>query len=211
MSKTTDSRYYHLYNRGRSRLSICHAPEDYLDILGKLKQYGRQYRLTPIAYTLLPNHYHILVRQDDAPRPSLLTQRIFNSYSKRYNRKYQHSGTLFEDHVKVKPVADERYLLHLCRYIHANPVLHGLTRSLDEWPYTNYHEWIETRSGTLVDRDFIKAYFPTPDNYHQFVLDYLHDRRNPDGLDYLEEWTDVPGKGQNDPVTVPGTAERLNQ
>ena len=180
--------YYHLYNRGRSRLSICHAPQDYLDILDKLKTYSRNYHIIPIAYSLLPNHYHILGRQDGLPRASLLTQRIFNSYGKTYNLKYQHSGTIFEGPVKVKPVTHQRYLLHLCRYIHANPVLHGFTRTLDEWPYTNYHEWIETRSGSLVDREFIRDHFPTTDSYRQFVLDYLHDRQHPDGLDYLGEW-----------------------
>ena len=183
-----DTPYYHLHNRGRSRLSICHDPRDYLDILAKLKTYSRKYRITPIAYALLPNHYHILVRQDDAPRVSLLTQRIFNSYSKTYNLKYQHSGTIFEGPVKVKPVTDEHYLLHLCRYIHANPVRHGLTRSLDDWLYTNYPEWIETRPGALVDRDFIKTYFPTPDAYRQFVLEYLQNRRHPDEMAYLDEW-----------------------
>ena len=181
--------YYHLYNRGRSRLSICHDQRDYLDILDKLKAYSRKYHIIPIAYTLLPNHYHILGRQDDLPRASLLTQRIFNSYGKTYNLKYQHSGTIFEGPVKVKPVTNQRYLLHLCRYIHANPVLHGITRTLDDWPYTNYHEWIGTRPGNLVDHDFIRDHFPTADSYRQFVLDYLRDRRHPAGLDYLGEWS----------------------
>ena len=181
-------RYYHIYNRGRSRLSICHDQHDYLDILAKLKIYSRKYHITPIAYSLLPNHYHILARQDDTPRASLLPQRIFNSYSKIYNLKYQHSGTIFEGTAKAIAVKDQRYLLHLCRYIHANPVLHGLVRTIDEWPYTNYHEWIETRPGTLIDRSFIQEYFPTPDAYRQFVIEYLRDRQHPDGLDYLGEW-----------------------
>jgi putative transposase len=181
-------RYYHLYNRGRSRLSICHDRRDYLDILAKLKTYSRKYRIMPIAYTFLPNHYHILCRQDDNPRASLLPQRIFNSYSKIYNLKYQHSGTIFEGPVKTKPVTTQRYLLHLCRYIHANPVLHGITRCPEEWHYTNYHEWIEIRAGTLVDREFIKTHFPTADAYRHFVLDYLRMRRHPDGMDYLDEW-----------------------
>jgi len=178
--------YYHLYNRGRSRLSICHAPADYLDILKRLKAYSKKYRITVIAYALLPNHYHILVRQDDAPRASLLPQRIFNSYSKRYNLKYQHSGTIFQGPARAKLVPDERYLLHLCRYIHANPVRHGLVRTLAEWPYTNYPEWIETRSGTLVDRAFIQTHFPTPASYRDFVLDYLQDRQHPAGFEDLE-------------------------
>ena len=180
--------YYHLYNRGRSRLSIFHDSRDYLDVLEKLKSIGRKYSLAIIVYCLLPNHYHFLIRQDGVPRASLLPQRIFNSYSKIYNKKYRHSGTIFEGSAKARLVAGDAYLLHLCRYIHANPVLHGLVPGLDDWPYSNYHEWIETRSGTLIDRAFAREHFPTADSYREFVLEYLQSRSHPDGFDYLAEW-----------------------
>ena len=180
--------FYHLYNRGRSRLSICHDHHDYLDIIDKLKTYSRKYCIAVIAYALLPNHFHFLVRQDNAPRASLLPQRIFNGYSKTYNKKYRHSGTIFEGRVKAKPVQAEAYLLHLCRYIHANPVLHGFARTVDDWVYTNYPEWMGTRDGTLVDRQFIRAHFESPAAYQAFVLDYLRDRQHPDGFEYLNEW-----------------------
>lgn len=180
--------YYHLYNRGRSRLSICHNPEDFLKILSLLKEYSHKYQITIIAYCLLPNHYHILVRQDNTPRASLLPQRVFNSYSKSYNLKYNHSGTIFQGVAQVRPVQDEVYLLHLCRYIHANPIVHGLIQTIDDWHYSNYPEWVETRSGSLVDRAFVQAHFSTPTQYREFVLDYLISRHHPDGLNYLEEW-----------------------
>ncbi len=179
--------YYHIYNRGRSRLSICHEPNDYLDILKKLKQYSHKYSIAIIAYVLLPNHYHFLVRQDQQPRASLLPQRIFNSYSKIYNLKYQHSGTIFEGSAKSKIVTTNAYLLHLCRYIHANPVLHGIAPTLDQWQYSNYPEWMETRKGILLDRAFITDHFSTPATYHEFVLDYLRDRQHPDGFEDLIE------------------------
>lgn len=184
----TTGQYYHLYNRGRSRLSICHNTEDFLNILTELKQYSRKYHITIIAYCFLPNHYHLLVRQDDTPRASLLPQRVFNSYSKSYNLKYNHSGTIFEGPVKVKPVRDKLYLLHLCRYIHSNPVLHGFVQQVDDWHYSNYPEWVNTRSGSLVDRVFVETYFPTPAQYREFMADYLVSRRHPDGLSYLDEW-----------------------
>ena len=180
--------YYHIYNRGRSRLSICHDQNDYRDILKKLKEYSLKYSIAIIAYVLLPNHYHFLVRQDALPRASLLPQRIFNSYSKIYNLKYQHSGTIFEGPVKSILVDNDTYLLHLCRYIHANPVLHGLTRTLDDWQYTNYPEWMGTRNGTLIDRPFINDHFATPAAYQQFVLDYLQTRQHPDGFEDLLAW-----------------------
>lgn len=180
--------YYHLYNRGRSRLPICHNHNDYLDILKKLKKYSLKYRIVIIAYVLLPNHYHFLVRQDDQPRASLLPQRIFNSYSKIYNLKYDHSGTIFQGSARAKIVDTQSYLLHLCRYIHANPVVHGLTRTLSAWPYTNYLEWMGTRPGTLVDSDFIRTYFSSSVAYRDFVLDYLRKRGCPHGFEAWVRW-----------------------
>ncbi|KAA3663312.1 MAG: hypothetical protein DWQ04_11025 [Chloroflexi bacterium] len=180
--------YYHLYNRGRSRLSICHNHNDFMDIVARMKENGRKYLITIIAYVLLPNHYHILVRQDGLPRASLLPQRIFNVYSKTYNKKYAHSGTIFEGPAKGKLVHSQSYLLHLCRYIHANPVLHGISRTIDDWPYSNYHEWVQTRDGKLIDRAFVCEHFPTSAHYREFVFDFLCERKHPDGLDYLDEW-----------------------
>ncbi len=177
---------YHFYNRGARRLSIFREPDNYLFVLRKMKRYAREFDLTVIAYCLLPNHYHFLIRQDEDARASLLPQRVFNSYSKAYNRRYDHSGTLFEGHYKVKPVESETQLLNLCRYIHANPVLHGVVERLEAWPYSNYPEWIGTRDGTLVDRDFIEIYFETPAAYRKYVQDYLAEQAEQDELEEME-------------------------
>ena len=168
--------YYHIYNRGAHRLSIFREPDNYLFVLGKMKYFAQKLAITIIAYCLLPNHYHFLLRQDGNHPASLLPQRVYNSYVKAYNKRYQHSGTLFEGNFKPKPVCNNNYLLHLCRYIHANPVKHGLVRRLEDWPYSNYQEWIGVRSGTLVDRDFVQDFFLESQQYVEFVEDYLRDR-----------------------------------
>jgi putative transposase len=177
---------YHFYNRGARRLSIFREPDNYLFVLRKMKRYAKEFDLKVIAYCLLSNHYHFLIRQDGDARASLLPQRIFNSYSKAYNRRYDHSGTLFEGHYKVKPVESETQLLNLCRYIHANPVLHGIVQRLEDWPYSNYLEWIGSRDGTLVDRDFIEIYFETPAAYRAYVEDYLAEQAEQDTLEEME-------------------------
>jgi REP element-mobilizing transposase RayT len=175
---------YHFYNHGVHRLSIFREPNNYLFALEKIKRYVREFELTVIAYCLLPNHYHFLIRQDGDARASLLPQMVFNSYSKAYNRRYDHRGTLFEGSYKVKPVLDETQLLNLCRYIHANPVLHGFVERPEDWAYSNYLEWIGERDGTLVDRDFIAIYFDTPAAYRAFVEDYLADRAALEAMDF---------------------------
>jgi putative transposase len=113
--------YYHIFNRGARRLTIFREPDNYHFVLYRVKEYSRQFNLTIIAYCLMPNHYHFLVRQNGEDPAGLLPQRVFNSYTKAYNKRYSHSGTIFERRYQAILVEQERYLKHLCRYIHLNP------------------------------------------------------------------------------------------
>jgi REP element-mobilizing transposase RayT len=165
--------YYHFFNRGANKLSIFREAENYMFTLRKLKQYSNSLQIKVIAYCLLPNHYHLLVRQEGENSAGLLPQRVFNSYSKAFNNWFDHSGTLFEDNYKVILLENPSHLLHLCRYIHANPVIHGLAKEPEDWPYSNYLEWIGRRNGTLFDSDFVRENFGGHENYRQFLMDLL--------------------------------------
>ena len=66
-------------------------------------------------------------------------------------------------------VDDEAHLLNLCRYIHANPVKGGVVDKIEDWPYSNYLDWIGVRNGQLVDREFIGIYFESSEAYRAFV------------------------------------------
>ena len=76
---------------------------------------------------------------------------------------------MFEGRAKSIEVSDEQYLIHLCRYIHLNPVVAGLVQQPEDWPYSNYLEWIGQRHGMLVDRGFVLAYYADPTEYAGFV------------------------------------------
>lgn len=173
--------YYHIYNRGVGRQPIFRERDNYLFALRRVKKYTNQLNIAVVAYCLMPNHYHFLLRQDGREPAGLLPQRVFNSYTKAFNKRYDRTGTLFEGRYKAIHVDKDTYLLHLCRYIHANPVKDGLVSRLEEWSYSNYHEWIGARDGTLVDQAFVWEHFPAAQTYRQFVLDYLA------GLDRLPE------------------------
>ena len=174
--------YYHIYNRGVLRGTIFREPENYLFVIGRIKRYARQFSLSVIAYCLMPNHYHMLVRQDGEAAAGLLPQRVFNSYTKAYNKRYEQSGTLFEHRYQAKVIKNNKHLWHLCRYIHANPVKSGLVADPSDWPYSNYLEWVGERTGTLVDEDFISTQFPDMASYKDFVFDYLHTRDLPEDV-----------------------------
>jgi len=161
--------YYHIYNRGAGCQLIFREERNYIYVLRLLKKVAGECGVTVIAYSLLPNHYHWLLRQDSETPAGKVPTRVFGSYSQAFNRAYQRSGTLFEGPYKALAVDTDDYFVNLCSYIHLNAVHHGLVNTPDDWPYSNYLEWIDKRPGTLVDRDLVRAYFAAPQAYQDFI------------------------------------------
>jgi putative transposase len=166
-------RYYHVYNRGCNREDIFANERNYVFLLRRMKAYLCDYALSLIAYCLMPNHYHFLMRPDEDNVLSRFIQRLFNSYTQSFNRQQGRSGTLFEGRAKSVLVETDEYIVHLCRYIHLNPVSAGLVQRPGDWKYSNYLEWVEQRDGPLVDRDFVRQYFSSADDYEDFVMGEL--------------------------------------
>ena len=164
---------YHIYNRGAGRHSIFSREENYRYLLRIIKEVLPELQVTMLAYCLQPNHYHWMVRQDGEIPAGQLAQRVFNRYVKGFNKANQRSGTLFEDRFEAKPVDSDEYVRQLCLYIHANPVLHGLSMSPDLWPYSNYLEWLGQRPGSLVDHEFVRDTFGSGQEYADRMRAYL--------------------------------------
>jgi len=189
--------YYHIYNRGANRENIFFCEENYKHFLKLMKKYLLGNEIAVIAYCLMPNHFHFLLRLDGEDNLSEILARLFRAYVLAVNNQQGRSGTLFEGRFRDMHVDRDGYLQHLCRYVHANPVKAGLVTDLDEWPYSNYLEWVGERPGKLVDMAFVKELcsgLPKPRDessrnltgsenlglaYRAFVLDYL---RGVDGL-----------------------------
>jgi len=161
--------YYHIYNRGAGRQRIFHEHRNYVYLLRLLKSVTRECEVTVIAYCLLPNHYHWLLRQDGETPLGKVPARVFGSYSQAFNHAYGRSGTLFEGPYKALAVDTDAYFVNLCSYIHLNAVHHGLVDTPEDWPYSNYLEWIDKRPGTLVDKALVRSYFASPQDYEQFI------------------------------------------
>ena len=171
--------YYHIFNRGANRQQIFLIEENYLFLLRLIKKYVNNTKIAVIAYCLMPNHYHFLLRQDGEISIAKFIQSIFNSYSKAFNKRFHRSGTLFEGPYKSVRIKKQEYLIHLCRYIHRNPVdgEKPLVKNICDWRYSNYLEWINLRKGVLVDRQFIISMFQDNLSYQDFVLEHNPSKR----------------------------------
>jgi REP element-mobilizing transposase RayT len=168
--------YYHIYNRGVSRSSIFFEPANYIYCLSLIKKYLPGYALTIIAYCLMPNHYHLLLRQDGEIALSKFIGVLFNAYAQAVNKRQQRSGSLFKGRFHHILIERDEHLIHLCRYIHLNPVRARLVHQPADWPYSNYLEWIDQRNGTLKDEKFIRQWFADAAAYQTFVSELQSER-----------------------------------
>ena len=164
---------YHVFNRGCNKNKIFFETDNYLFLLNKINHYSKKFNISVLAYCLMPNHYHLVIRQNSDLKINDCIQYIFNSYTKAINKRYKRSGTLFEGRFKSKEIYEEKSILEVCRYVHRNPLDDGLVDNLEEWQFSNYHEWIGLRNGVLCDREFIKKHFPDSGSYKKYVSDYI--------------------------------------
>ena len=167
--------YYHIYNRGAGKGLIFFNEDNYRYLLSLVKRYQNKYGVTLIAYCLMPNHYHFLLRQDTDKPLSKFINVLFNAYVQAVNIEEGRKGTLFEGRFKHVIVDRWAYLIHLCRYIHLNPVKANLVSKPEDWEFSNYRDWIELRNGTLKDVTFIQEHFESAREYRSFVNDWQND------------------------------------
>jgi len=169
--KFVKGNFYHVYNRGANKQKIFFETDNYLYLLKLLNKNTTKYCLTVIAYCLMPNHYHLLLRVDGEKDLSRCISTTFNSYVQAINKRYDRASSLFLERFKAIHIDKEAYLLHLCRYIHLNPINAQLIANLEDWPFSNYLEFIGKRNGTFFERVFFQKHFGNCDAYYDFVHD----------------------------------------
>ena len=172
--------YYHVYNRGLNKEIIFREQDDYAVFLNLLKRYlskepakdnkGRVYesmygQMELLAFCLMPNHFHLLIYQNDLDAITNLIRRISTSYVRYFNKKYKRSGPLFEERFKGSLINRDEYLLHISRYIHLNP------RSFKDWAFSSLPYYLGARKADWIMPQRILELFEG-DNYLNFVNDY---------------------------------------
>jgi putative transposase len=174
----TQGQYYHIYNRGAGKANIFYNEENYQYLLRLVKKYSQKNRVMVVAYCLMPNHYHFLLRQESDKPLSKFIQVLFNSYVQALNLQQERTGTLFEGRFKHKRVDKWEYMMILCKYIHRNPLKAGLAARPEDWAYSNYREWIGVRDGVLVDKVFIADHISSVEEYVKFMNDVDDEKKS---------------------------------
>lgn len=136
---------YHVYNRGTDRREIFLNKNDYLrfyqtfnvfnvvtpiinfDSALVLHKKGTQSEklVEILAYALLPNHYHLILKQLVDGGISEFIKRIAGGYTSYFNLEQKRSGVLFQGKFKRVHVDTDEQLNYLIVYVNENHFVHG--------------------------------------------------------------------------------------
>ena len=128
---------YHVMTRGNARQDIVHDDDDRRRILDDLERIVVRSGWMVLAFVLMTNHLHILLR---TPRPNLARgmQAFLSGYALHLARRRRRPGHVFQGRYKAEMIEDESYYWTVSRYIHLNPVRAGLVTRPEAWEWSSY-------------------------------------------------------------------------
>ena len=172
--------------RGIERTKIFRIDADREDFLNRLADLCREGNLVVFAWSLLPNHFHLLVRTGCQPI-SRSMKKLLTGYVVNFNLRHKRNGHLFQNRYKSIICEEEPYVLELTRYIHLNPLRAGMVRNLGE---LNKYRWaghsviMRRVKRDWQDVDTVLAYFgkgrEALNKYEAFVREGISQGRRPE-------------------------------
>lgn len=201
--------YYHLYNRGVEKRNVFIDKKDWERFLKLLyvansnipfrftdienKSINEIERGDPIvaigAYVLMPNHFHILVKEIIPNGLSIFVQKISTGYSMYFNKKYERVGSLLQGRFKAQHIKRDEHLKFLYAYIHLNPVKlvepkwqeigiknkNSAIRLINNYRYSSYEDYCGSgrEESRILSKEEFPSHFSDTHNFKVYVDEWL--------------------------------------
>ncbi|MFA7201572.1 MAG: transposase [Candidatus Paceibacterota bacterium] len=209
---------YHIFNRGVDKRTIFLEDGDYFRFIHDLYEFNdespaeniyyktsslqsydvgnrkiqkkvRTLLVDIIAFCIMPNHFHLLVKQRVENGITLFMKKLGGGYANYFNTKNERSGTLFQGRFQAVPIDTDEYLTYIPFYIHANPIElydpgckeSGFSKNkkdvlhfLESYRWSNFPDCIGKKNfPSVTQRDFILNYFGGPLQYKKYMLNWM--------------------------------------
>lgn len=213
-----NGQYYHIFNRGTDKKIIFKLYKDYerfkmlLYIANSKESFhldyllGNQHKkfheifeidkgqivISIGAWCLMPNHFHILIKQEVDGGITKFMRKLSTGYSMYFNKKNERQGSLFGGPFKSKLIGDDdNYMRQLFAYIHLNPIdlnfpewennknnfnTQGeIKKFLDSYKYSSYHDYLEIDrvEKKILNSENFPDYFRGKNSFQDFVENYF--------------------------------------
>ncbi|MCK4308109.1 transposase, partial [candidate division WOR-3 bacterium] len=134
---------YYVTSRGANEQNLFDDERDYRTYLELLNKSKEENNFKLFAFTLLPNHLHLLIELKAGANISEIMQNLNTLYTKYYNSRYKKKGAVFHQRYKATYVEKGPNLLGLTRYIHLNAQKLNLVSEPKDYHYSSYPLYTE--------------------------------------------------------------------
>jgi len=205
----SEGEYYHVYNRGvekrvtfvddrdrkrfQSLLYLCNGTKP---VVHRLIQGETLYeedmgeKITALgAYKLMPNHFHLLIREISEGGITEFMRKITTAYTMYFNKKYERVGPLFQGAFKAEHVTRDEHLKYLFAYIHLNIIKliepkwreKGIRNAkkarkyLESYQFSSYLDYCDRRrsEAVILSKHEFPVYFLEKQSFKRFVDEWL--------------------------------------
>lgn len=191
---------YHVFNRSIAQTPIFKYSKDYARFLDLLNYYRLNPKLSfshynrleksikeeywntlrknnnptteILAFCLMGNHFHLLLKQTKEKGIKTLASNIQNSYAKYFNTRYKRAGALFQAMFKAVRIETDEQLIHVQRYIHLNPVTAYIVEpeNILSYKWSSFSHYLEEATNPFVNTQIILELIGSKEKFKEFVL-----------------------------------------
>ncbi len=142
------------------------------------------------AWVLMPNHFHLLVKEKKDGGLALFMQKLLTSYSMYFNHKYHRKGSLLEGTFKARHLDYDQYLKYQFTYIHLNPIsiidkgwkekkIRDKKKAkifLNDYKYSSYLDYFSQKrfEDKILNKTVFPEYFRTVSDFNEMINEWLN-------------------------------------
>ncbi len=213
-----ENQIYHIYNRGVEKRNVFLEDKDYFRFIHDLFEFNDEDSAVNVAYylnnqskevelqylkkerkprkllveilifTLMPNHFHLVLKQKKEKGIVKFMQKLGTGYTNYFNKKYERVGSLFQGRFKAVLISEDAHFIHLPFYIHTNPLdlYYGSSTSIDwqkqikfleNYRWSSFLDYIGKKNfPSVTSRNFILDFFESEKKYKKATEEWIKEK-----------------------------------
>lgn len=161
--------FVHVTTHGIDNKYIYRTTKEKREIKKLILENQEKFKVNIIAYCIMDNHLHLLIKFDDPENLSNYMHKVNTCYGIYYNKNYKRTGYVNKDRFYSQIITDRKHLMNAIIYIHNNPVKAKICDNAKEYKFSSYNDILNKKFGNTIEmfdskKQYIKAHIRNASN-----------------------------------------------